>query len=107
MHHSIIRVIYLTIVLAALTSACSTSGVNARPPTAGKMSIEKNPGLRATPTATNSETKDEVVCRTQRAVGSHIPRRVCRTRAEMEAAQKAAIETAGPLRTMGGDELRY
>ena len=49
---------------------------------------------------------EEIVCRRQRPVGSHIPVEVCRTRAEIEAAQEAASRAVGPLRTMSGDSRR-
>lgn len=45
---------------------------------------------------------NEVVCKRQRPIGSHIPVTVCRTRAQMEADREAALRATGPLRTMGG-----
>ncbi len=48
--------------------------------------------------------EEEVICKRQRPVGSHIPVRVCRTRAQIEADKEAAMREVGPLRTIGGDE---
>jgi hypothetical protein len=45
---------------------------------------------------------EEIVCRRYREVGTHIPVRVCRTRAEIRAAQEEAMRAVGPLRSMGG-----
>lgn len=45
---------------------------------------------------------NQLVCKRQRPVGSHIPRRVCRTRAQIEQDREAALRSTGPLRTMGG-----
>lgn len=45
---------------------------------------------------------NEVICKRQRPIGSHIPVRVCRTRAQIEADREAALRNTGPLRTMGG-----
>ena len=45
---------------------------------------------------------NQVVCKRQRVAGSHIPRRVCLTQAQIENAREAALRATGPLRTMGG-----
>ena len=45
---------------------------------------------------------NQVICKRQRPAGSHIPRRVCRTRAQIEQDREAALRATGPLRTMGG-----
>ena len=45
---------------------------------------------------------NQVVCKRQRVAGSHIPRRVCRTQAQIENDREAALRATGPLRTMGG-----
>ncbi|MDG2376420.1 MAG: hypothetical protein P8M18_08725 [Woeseiaceae bacterium] len=45
---------------------------------------------------------NQVVCQRQRVAGSHIPRRVCRTQAQIENDREAALRATGPLRTMGG-----
>ena len=45
---------------------------------------------------------NEVICKRQRPIGSHIPVRICRTRAQIEADREAALRATGPLRTMGG-----
>jgi hypothetical protein len=86
---------------------CGTLGCSSKNPVRSSNSpesviVSKNHTVAGSPTATNQDTKNIIVCKTQRKVGSHIPVRVCRTRGEMEAAQKAAMEMAGPLRTMGG-----
>ena len=47
--------------------------------------------------------KDEIICRRQRTVGSHVPVHICRTRAQVEADREAALRAIGPLRTMSGD----
>jgi hypothetical protein len=46
----------------------------------------------------------QVICRKVRLTGSHIPKRVCRTRAQIEAEQAEAQETLGELskRTYSG-----
>ena len=49
---------------------------------------------------------EELVCRRYRAVGTHIPVEVCRTRAELEAEREASMRSVGPLRSMGGDSSR-
>ena len=51
----------------------------------------------------NFPARDEFVCRRQRTVGSHVPKTVCRTRGQMEADQREALEAVGPLRTMSGN----
>lgn len=86
--------------------ACTSSGPTTPGPSGKSVTNRKNPTLVSAPTATNAATRNEVVCKMQREVGSHIPTRICRTRAEMEAAQKAALESFGTLRTIGGDELK-
>lgn len=48
--------------------------------------------------------EEEVICKRQRPVGSHIPVTICRTRAQIQADQEAAMREVGPMRTMGGDE---
>ena len=45
---------------------------------------------------------NQIICKRQRVAGSHIPRRVCRTRAQIEQDREAALRATGPLRTMGG-----
>ena len=52
----------------------------------------------------NLPATDEVVCRRERHVGSHVPVMICRTRRQMEEDRREALEAVGPLRTMGGDE---
>lgn len=47
--------------------------------------------------------RDEIVCRRERPVGSHVPRQVCRTVRESDENQRRALEAMGPLRTMSGD----
>lgn len=46
--------------------------------------------------------RDQLVCKRQKVAGSHIPRRVCRTRGQMERDREEALRATGPLRTMGG-----
>ena len=50
-----------------------------------------------------SEARDDVICRRQRTVGSHVPVRVCQTRGQMERDREAALNEVGMLRTMSGD----
>ena len=52
----------------------------------------------------NLPASDEVVCRRERHVGSHVPVMICRTRRQMEEDQREAMDAVGPLRTMGGNE---
>jgi hypothetical protein len=49
------------------------------------------------------EAGDEVICRKQRPVGSHVPVLVCRTRRQMDRERDAAVDSVGILRTMTGD----
>jgi hypothetical protein len=101
----LIQRMHMISVMAAV--CCGALGCSSKNPVQSSTSpknviVSKNHTVAGAPTATNQDTKDTIVCKTQRKVGSHIPVRVCRTRGEMEAAQKAAVEMAGPLRTMGG-----
>lgn len=50
--------------------------------------------------------EDELICRRQRPVGSHVPVHICRTRAQVEADREAALNEVGPLRTMGGEPMK-
>lgn len=54
----------------------------------------------------HKQRQDEVVCRKVRTVGSYVPKRVCRTRAQIEAEREAVLDGVGPLRPMAGDELK-
>lgn len=54
----------------------------------------------------NHSPNDEVICRRQRVVGSHLPVRVCKTRAQMERERAAGARAMDDLRTMGGNEPR-
>jgi hypothetical protein len=49
---------------------------------------------------------DEVVCKRQKIAGSHVPQRVCKTRAQLEDEREEALESVGPLAPMAGDELQ-
>jgi len=51
-------------------------------------------------------SREEVICKRQRHLGSHIPVTVCRTRAQIEADQQAAMRSVGPMRPTGGSEPR-
>jgi len=46
--------------------------------------------------------RDEVVCRRVRPVGSHVPKKVCKTRGQMEEDELEALESLGPERTISG-----
>lgn len=54
--------------------------------------------------AAATEAREEVICRKQRTVGSHVPKVVCRTRGQMDDERREALDSVGMLRTMGGDE---
>ena len=47
--------------------------------------------------------RDEVICRRQRPVGSHVPVTVCRTRGQMERDREAAMRIYGPGAPEMGD----
>ncbi len=49
------------------------------------------------------EARNELICRRQRTVGSHIPVQICRTRAQIEADREAAMRMVGPLSTESGN----
>lgn len=46
--------------------------------------------------------KDEVVCRRERPVGSHVPVWVCRDAGDADLEREDAQRALGPLRTMSG-----
>jgi len=54
----------------------------------------------------NDDYRDEIVCKRRRVSGSHVPLRVCKTRAQMEEEQAEVLESVGPLAPMAGDELQ-
>lgn len=47
--------------------------------------------------------RNEVICKRQRPVGSHVPVRVCKTRAQMEMDREAAYRNYGPGAPETGD----
>ena len=61
-------------------------------------------GQPTTVAADGPPPRDTLVCRRYRTVGSHMPVRVCRTIAEMEADRAAVQDSMGMLGTMGGSE---
>lgn len=66
---------------------------------AGCATSESEPGNEK---FVDAGPKDEIVCRRERPVGSHVPRDVCYSRRESEENQRRALEALGPLRTMSG-----
>lgn len=55
------------------------------------------------------ESPDELICRRETRVGSHLPVRVCQTRAEREAGRRDAQDTMRslPEKPMPGPEEKY
>ncbi len=51
----------------------------------------------------DDDYRNEVVCKRQRVSGSHVPRRVCKMRAQLEKERQAVMDALGPL---AGDELQ-
>jgi hypothetical protein len=45
---------------------------------------------------------EELVCKRERVVGSHIAKRTCRTRAQVEAERELSKQTMGELEKTGG-----
>jgi hypothetical protein len=45
---------------------------------------------------------EELVCKRERVVGSHIPRRTCRTRAQVQAERELSKQAMGELEKTGG-----
>ena len=97
-----IRLVTLSIALASI-AACSTSGVEApEPASATPVARSDAPADNAeelqeinapeVPLAASPGGSDEVICRRETPLGSHMSRRVCRTRAEIEAAQTESQE---------------
>lgn len=56
--------------------------------------------------AYDEQAEEEMVCRRERVVGSHFPVRVCRSKKQVEEDREGVLRTVGPLRPMGGDELK-
>lgn len=79
--------LFAVVCAGSVFSACSSAG--------------SQPDTR--PYVADLSPDEELVCRHYRAVGSHIPVEVCRTRGELEAEREATMRTVGPLRPMGGN----
>jgi hypothetical protein len=91
----------LSLALIATTfSACASSTNPQEPEPVAELEVNEA-GEYVFP---EDDKANEIVCRRYRTVGSHLPKRVCKTRREMEEEQREALESVGPLRTMGGDE---
>ena len=48
-----------------------------------------------------SQPKSKYICRTERSTGSHMSRRICRTRAQVEEERKNAEQLMDDMRSMG------
>ena len=86
----LIRTILVIGVLPISLMGCSAN--DTEPDESGELVAYDEPG----------PDPNQLVCKQQRPVGSHIPVRVCRTRAQIEADRERALRSTGPLRTMGG-----
>lgn len=55
------------------------------------------------PLANNTGSPDEMVCRRERVTGSHMPVRICRTRAQADAEQRGAQEFLRQVGSVQGE----
>ncbi len=111
--------IFLTFMLvlsfAALT-ACATSAPEPVQTTPSVASAEtvingndeavelEELDVQEVPIVANAGSPDELICRTQRVTGSHMPVRVCRTRAQMEEERREAQEILRRTGRLGENE---
>ncbi len=78
---------------SSVTNSSSTEVV-------GQLEVAKVPEV---PITAYMPTEDAVICRKERRIGSNIPRRVCRTRAEIEATSAASQEILRNMSTQIDD----
>jgi hypothetical protein len=84
--------------LFLLASACATSsGSNGGAALQSQSRAASEPAEK--PTATAQE--DKLICQTERPVGSNIPKRVCRTQAQIDREREAAQEKIRELTRPG------
>lgn len=114
--------IFLTFMLVlsfAVLAACATSAPEPAQPTVASAStgsaetvVNGNDEsveleeieVQEVPIVANAGSPDELICRTQRVTGSHMPVRVCRTRAQMEEERREAQEILRRTGRLGENE---
>ena len=86
-----------TILMLMCLSACATTASDSVDPAAATMAAvaetsetPENSKAVTAAVAENSAGKPELICRKERSLGSHIPKKVCRTQAQIDAMERAA-----------------
>ena len=96
-----------------IVAACAGTGSSGGPAAAQGLSSGVAPDGDAQPSAEIAELRevavpestgspDDVICRREVRTGSHFATRVCRTRAEIEAAQQESQEFLRERQSLGG-----
>ena len=110
----------LTVAILASLAACVTPNPEpiqnapsaAMPPTSGDTTALtpdlqeanlQNIEAKEIPLAISVGSPSEVICRRERVTGSHMPVRICRTRAQMDAEQRGAEEFLRQVGSVQGE----
>ncbi|SVA67877.1 uncharacterized protein METZ01_LOCUS120731 [marine metagenome] len=110
----------LTVAILASLAACVTPNPEliqnapsaAVPPPSGDTAAPipdlqevnlQNIEAKEIPLANNTGSPDEMVCRRERVTGSHMPVRICRTRAQADAEQRGAQEFLRQVGSVQGE----
>ena len=112
------KTLYLVAATFLGVAACVTSGPESPVPAAnagdsvtnsnstaaaGQLEVADVPEV---PISVYIPTQDELICRIERSTGLHTPKRVCRTRAEINEARVAAQNMFNQLRNIAGTKNR-
>ena len=108
---------YLVIAMFLSITACVTTGLESPEPATNTENANINGDMPAVeaqlevvdvpgvPVSTNvPPAEDEIICRKERPTGTYIAKKVCRTRAQLEAEREAGQDTLDSLsrRTLSG-----
>lgn len=94
MHHLPLHRLLLATILGGALVACANTPASPPPFGQGKIIVSDDvrAALKKEQTVVANTKDSEIICRKEQPVGSHRNKTVCRTRAEIRAAQEAASD---------------